>query len=338
MHHIHADYSSFFFNPFRNKWVFSLKEWGVGKVPGRCRFYYETEDAQCDGQFKWEPVFWMGGDRRDQPEPVEDYPVAEGDDVQMYFANAVAYESLLVGTFGMHRGPENRVCRKAKTPKLVDIEVGFSRDGFHFDRPQRNQDAFIRGERNEGAWDRSYLHSPNGIFVVSKDKLIFPYTAFSGVGYASKKKGMYLGGAVGIATLRRDGFASMNAAEERGILTTRPLTFSGKHLFVNVDAPDGSLRAEVLDTAGRPIEPFTLENCTPLKVDSTLHQISWKGGSDLSELKNRPVRLRFELSNGALYSFWISRDASGRSDGYLGAGGLDYNGVKDTIGKAALRR
>ena len=36
-------------------------------------------------------------------------------------------------------------------------------------------------------------------------------------------------------------------AEEAGTLTTRPVTFKGKNLFVNVDCPDGELKVEVLD-------------------------------------------------------------------------------------------
>jgi hypothetical protein len=65
--------------------------------------------------------------------------------------------------------------------------------------------------------------------------------------------------ATGLATLRRDGFASLDAAADEGSLTTRPLTFSGRHLFVNVAVPDGELRAEVLGVDGEVIEPFTKE-------------------------------------------------------------------------------
>src|SRR2546426_11227408 len=53
--------------------------------------------------------------------------------------------------------------------------------------------------------------------------------------------------ATGLATLRRDGFASMDAGETGGTLTTRPVRFSGKHLFVNVDNAKGELRVEILD-------------------------------------------------------------------------------------------
>ena len=35
-----------------------------------------------------------------------------------------------------------------------------------------------------------------------------------------------------------------------GTLTTRPITFTGEHLFVNADVSSGQLRAEVLDESG----------------------------------------------------------------------------------------
>jgi hypothetical protein len=41
----------------------------------------------------------------------------------------------------------------------------------------------------------------------------------------------------------------------------------------------------------------------------------------LASLAGKPVRFRFHLTNGRLYAFWVSRDESGRSDGYLAAGG-----------------
>ncbi len=36
-----------------------------------------------------------------------------------------------------HRGGHNRVCEEERFPKLTDLEVGFSRDGFHWHRPSR---------------------------------------------------------------------------------------------------------------------------------------------------------------------------------------------------------
>jgi hypothetical protein len=70
--------------------------------------------------------------------------------------------------------------------------------------------------------------------------------------------------------LRRDGFASMDANKKTASLTTRPVTFKGKHMFVNVDCPKGELKVEVLDKDGKVIEPFTLANCEPVSSDKTL--------------------------------------------------------------------
>ena len=50
----------------------------------------------------------------------------------------------------------------------------------------------------------------------------------------------------------------------------------------------------------------------------------------------KPVRFRFHLSNGSLYSFWVSPDKSGASHGYVGAGGPGLTGPTDTVGEGAL--
>ena len=51
---------------------------------------------------------------------------------------------------------------------------------------------------------------------------------------------MYTEGATGLVTLRRDEFASMDAGSEQGVLSTRPVRFSGSRLFVNVDCLEAS--------------------------------------------------------------------------------------------------
>jgi hypothetical protein len=125
----------------------------------------------------------------------------------------------------------------------------------------------------------------------------------------------------------------MDAGDAEGSLTTRPLRFRGKHLFVNVAAPHGTLRAEVLDEQHRPLAPFTADNCQPLSCDSTKTLMKWKGAADLSALAGRPVRFRFHLQRGSLYAFWVSPDPSGASHGYVAAGGPGFPGTQDTTGK-----
>ena len=129
------------------------------------------------------------------------------------------------------------------------------------------------------------------------------------------------GGSTGLATLRRDGFASLDAGVAEESLTTRPVTFTGKHLFVNLNAPKGELRVELIDERGEPIPPFTRQACVSVASDSTKQAVIWMSSNDLSPLAGRPVRFRFTLRNGRLYAFWVSPDTTGTSGGYMAAGG-----------------
>ncbi len=317
-----GDRSTHHYNPFRKKWVFSIR----AGAKARARRYYECDDFIKGAMWKGSDVVdWMRVDRNDRV----DYLI--GDTPQLYNLDAVAYESIMLGWFEIHQGPHNTDCAAVGRPKITELMYAFSRDGFYYDRPDRQ--AHIPASRGD-FWDRGYVQSLGNICTIVGDKLFFYYIGFQGNG---KPHGLYDNSATGVAFLRRDGFASMDAKDQSGTLTTRPVTFSGKHLFVNVNAPHGGLRAAVLDRDGNAIEPFTLANCVLLSTDSTLEPVTWKGGSDLSGLAGRPVRFQFELSDGELYSFWVSKDDSGRSDGYLAGGGPGYTGPTDTEGKAALK-
>jgi len=316
-----ADNTNILYNPFRKKWVLGVRRWDYGRL----RYYWEHSDFLSLGrEYRTErTVFWAGADRLDASDPEIQAPT------QLYAIAAVAYESIMLGVFTIHYGPENEICWAAKRPKLTQIKLGFSRDGFHWDRPDR--DVFISATKQDGDWDRGYLRAVGGGCLVVGNRLHFYYCGYSGIS-PSGERHMYAGGSTHLAFLRRDGFASMDAGKEGGILTTRVVSFSGKHLFVNVDAPHGELRVEVLDEDNHVVEPFSLANCIPVRADETLVPIMWKNGPDLSALSGRPVRFSFRLVNGRLYSFWVSRERNGASLGYVAAGGPGFTGPTDTVG------
>jgi hypothetical protein len=253
-----------------------------------------------------------------------------GDPTQLYNLDAVAYESLMLGVFGILRGPTSSAYwDKHKAVKLIDLELAYSRDGFHWHRPDHTP--FLASTRKDGDWDRGYLHSGVGICTVVGDRLYFYYSGWSGIS-PQKGRSTYAGGATGVAFLRRDGFASLDAGEAPGAVTTKAVVFNGKHLFVNLDAPRGELRAEVLDEQGRVIAPFSAEDCEPVSCDRTRQHVTWKGSTDLSALRGRRVKFRFHLRQGRLYAFWVSPDANGASHGYVAAGGPEFDGPTDTVG------
>jgi hypothetical protein len=95
----------------------------------------------------------------------------------------------------------------------------------------------------------------------------------------------------------------VNASDEEGSLTTRPLVFLGDTLVVNANAAGGSLTVAALDAAGQAIEGFSSAECAPITTDSVRHVVFWKGNPDCHLLQARPIKLRFHLKNAKLYSF-----------------------------------
>jgi hypothetical protein len=111
-----------------------------------------------------------------------------------------------------------------------------------------------------------------------------------------KKKG------IGLATLRLDGFVSVDAAAA-GTMTTKKFVFIGDTLEVNANAKGGSIVVEAIDAKGKVIEGFSKTDCTPITTDSVRHVLKWKGQKDSHLIQARPIRLRFYLKKAKLYSF-----------------------------------
>jgi hypothetical protein len=330
-----GDRNTMFYNPFRKVWVMSLRFNDYSQlVPGsRCRLYKEMQTFNLPWSAP-DPTKWLCADNQDA-RSAYDLPV------ELYNFDALPYESLFIGLFSVYQG----FCGDSSTAaaqadlaagraKLNGVKVGYSRDGFHFSRQDRRY--FMPYTNTKGDWSWGNVQSCNALLVVG-DNLYFYASGRAGLGYAGTPPAPHgdSGGQTGVAILRRDGFASMDAGGTEGTLTTRPISFSGKHLFVNVAAPSGALRAEVLDQAGAVIAPFTKANCVAVTADKTLQRVQWNGAADLSSLAGQPVRIKFYLTDGSLYAFWVSPDLSGASYGFVGTGGPGFTSNKDTTGAAS---
>lgn len=295
-----GDRSTFFYNPFRKLWVMSVRHgWGQP----RSRRYWEVKDL-AKGPYWGEPgqperpPLWVGSDSLDPQRP--DYKIP----CELYNLDCVAYESVMLGLFTIWRG------QPPPREKPNEVCVGFSRDGFNWSRPDRR--AFCPVSETPGEWNYQNVQSAGGCCLVLGDKLFF-YVSGRGKGRVTS-----------LATLRRDGFASMDAGTSEGTLTTRALKFSGKHLFVNLDASAGDLRVEALGKDGQ-----VLATSKPVSGEKTRLAVTWKEGKDLGAYANQPIRFRFHLRNGRLYSFWVTPDQSGASHGYVAAGGPGFKSPID---------
>lgn len=108
-------------------------------------------------------------------------------------------------------------------------------------------------------------------------------------------------------TLRTDGFASVRAGHEPGVLVTKPILFDGDELILNLSTTAaGDARVGLLDTDGKPIEGFAAEDCVPIVGDEIERVVRWDNDPDrrrVADLQGRPIRLRFVLHECDLYSY-----------------------------------
>ena len=103
--------------------------------------------------------------------------------------------------------------------------------------------------------------------------------------------------------LRIDGFVSVNAPYAGGEFVTKPLIFEGNELVVNyATSVAGSLRVEIQDAAGQPINGYGLSQCIEIFGDEIERVVRWENGSNVGSLAGKPIRLRFAMTAADLYA------------------------------------
>lgn len=244
----------------------------------RLRAFMESDDL-----IHWTPErFLIFPDRLDPP------------DRQLYGHIGFVYESMWVGML-------RTMSVIAKGFKQVDIQLTYSRDGRHWSRPGQRRPLIPLG--TDDSWEADYLGPTKTGPVLVGEELWFYYFGGRNADREDVKNWSF---GIGLAKLRRDGFASLDAGQDVGQITTRPITFKGRKLFVNADVgKDGWVKAAVLTRDSNSIESYTLEDSLALTKDTTKGRMSWKSKKELVSPKDGHVRIAFQLKNAKLYSFWI---------------------------------
>jgi hypothetical protein len=199
--------------------------------------------------------------------------------------------------------------------QTFDIYLLTSVDGFHWDWVDRRLPFLKRGDI--GSYDAGYL-MPSGPIVHDGTIWIY-YGACTGAhSYETNRLGPNHM-TIALATLPADRYVGMLAGPDLAFLVTRPLIFSGSKLMMDLDAslPDraskrpterefdeADVRVAVLDQWGGKIDGFEVERCRMI-AESGVQEVSWENAT-LGALEGKPVRLRFEYRNAALYSLQFS--------------------------------
>ena len=201
-----------------------------------------------------------------------------------------------------------------------DVQLTYSRDGrvwyrvgkrgaipyAEFDT-ERDWKTFAReatfipwGEHGKD-WDWGSLY-PLQAPIVYDDEIRIYYVGMTGRHWAPYHGDENTTSGIGLATLRLDGFVSVDA-EEEGTLTTRTLMFVGDALEINANASGGSIHVEALDPEGNVIEGFAKADCAAITTDGVHTIVKWNDSTDCHQIQATPIKLRFYLKQAKMYSF-----------------------------------
>lgn len=187
--------------------------------------------------------------------------------------------------------PDRKLIDEHPHSGVSDALFMSSRDGKTFDN--RFQEAFVRPNRDRRNWTDRNNYVAKGVIPTGSGTISVFYTQHY------RHETIHLRR----ASLRTDGFVSVNASDEKGTLVTKPLAFEGKHLTVNFETSAyGGVKVALLDQAGDPIPGFTLEEAEEMYGNSIEQTVTWEHGSDVSHLAGTPVRLLFRMRDADLYS------------------------------------
>jgi len=234
-----------------------------------------------------------------------------GQHTDFYGLCGFPYESMYLGFLWVFRITDG------KNDGPIFVELVSSHDGVSWTR-QESPRTPILPTGGPGTWDCGMIFTTNHP-LVEGDRIRLYYGGFD-VTHGPDGRA-----AVGLATLRKDGFASLDAGPTAGSVTTRSLIGARGPLTVNARASGGWLKVEVLDGTGKVIPGFNRDDCQALQADGVRQAVTWKGSDRLPESAG-PIQLRFVFENASLFSFAVG----GPVQVVPGESGVLYSFEKDT--------
>lgn len=225
-----------------------------------------------------------------QPKLVFECDEIDEEGTQFYGMPINLYEGLYLGMTWIYR---------EGVDGTIDTSLASSRDGIHWQRVLDRQTFLSLGPSH--SWEDGMVRISQN-FITVGDQIFLYYGGVNGphTGQKFKRIERVHKPMLGLATLRRDGFVSLDAGKEEGYLLTKPLTIDNQELHINVDASCGYLVIIITDDQGDQIDGYTSPHITGdhLNLNVTFDR-------PIKELMGKKVRLKFQLKKSSLYSYWF---------------------------------
>ena len=196
----------------------------------------------------------------------------------------------------------------------MDIHLAVSRNGFVWTRPERR--AIITNEIPGGSGEHYAVIYPSpGLIPLGDDWWGQAYFAHTHCHWEFdyEKWAFYEpSGAYHWGMWKRDRLVGLEAPME-GRVAMLERQCAGQQLLLNYKTGRGGwIKAELCGTIGSlqptrvaPFEGFTFDESDFLTGDSLSAPVAWRGRTDLSSLKGRPVSVRLHIFNATLFSVAI---------------------------------
>ena len=280
-----SDVGNFVWDPHQNQYIGYSKVFApVRGFRRRCVGYTSTKNFES----------WPNAELILVPDLADDFWVEEEyQRTEFYGLSGFAYESGYIGflwifpvTDGKKDGP-------------IYCEIVSSRDGINWIRQEvqggRRMPILPVGGPED--WDRGMVFSTNHPLVEDGQiKLWYGGSSATHGGRIDSSRS-----SIGLATMRKDGFASLHAGKEGGQIVTKSFVGAYGQLLINANAEGGSITVQLLDGNGTVIPGYEKEKCLVVNKDGLGIEVCWAGQSGLPD--NKEIRFAFYLQNASLFSF-----------------------------------
>lgn len=181
----------------------------------------------------------------------------------------------------------------------VETQLEVSRDGRHWHRYSRPAYVGIGKHAGHNVVNAYIAHG-----MVRRGDEIWQYY-FGETQYHSAYRRDLAGRGVYRLVQRLDGFVSIDSPyNSDAIVVTKPLTFSGNRLTLNIDTEaTGYAQAGLLDEDSRSIPGFSVDECIYINGDFIDAEVEWlERGKDLSSLVGKSVQVVIRMRGSKLYA------------------------------------
>lgn len=295
-----SDVTNFFYDPIGNCYAATYKTSN--------RRHRAVGVAVSDDRLKWRKPVEGAVFGADDLDP---------DATQVYGMPVFAYQGMYIGQpwmyharwikYGKYDKPEVMYEAQEGSARTVDVQLAWSHDMLSWNRTPAREPFIALGP--DASWDSKMIYTARAPVIVG-DKLFFYYGGFDTIHDDDKNAR----GAIGLATLRLDGFCSMRAGSTEGWLISRREVFNTPAVTINAKcAPGGYVAAELVDRDNRPIPGFTRSDCIAFTGDSVRHELTWKTKEFPKSLIDKDRKVRFFIRNADLYSY-LPKDINTKID------------------------